>query len=73
MSGGQVYYAQRKLFPKFWQRHLAGAAFCTVAMSIAYWYQQLAYQRYNGMKGRSALYGTDRQNGGKYRHELTEE
>lgn len=71
MSGGEVFYSQRRLFKKNWQRHSFGLLCATAAALVGAYYQGLAYNRYNTFRGRTALYGTEPLDGGKYKNEAS--
>ena len=68
MSGGPVYYAQKRVFKKYWHRHVFGAFAVTFCSLVGLYYSKLSYNRYNFFRGRTALYGDEPYNGGKFRN-----
>lgn len=63
---GEIYSVHRKVFPKFWQRHLFGICLASFGLSVGYYFQQLSMNRYTSFRGRSAIYGPDTVNEGKF-------
>lgn len=58
-GGGPVYYKQHRLFKKNWQRHLFFSSIMSVFFVIGLKYDQLARDRNNTFRGKTALFGPE--------------